>query len=116
VQQHSVDEQSIVKNYGYLHDNGIKSSALSWDNNYLFTADHTGVIKCVCLTKKESVHEFKNLHDQEITLIRTSPRYLFSADKGGNLKMTSIKSFELVKEFKFEDSLESICVIPDGTT
>jgi len=61
------ENQFMVKDFGEVHSKGIQSMAITYDSEYLITADGAGNLKVWNTSDCSLNHDFGQVHDGKIS-------------------------------------------------
>lgn len=89
----------MYKKLGFLHDSSIKSIAVSFCDQFMFTSDMLGTLKKYVIKDKTVAKDFGAVHENSIEAIVCTPKYLFTGDCKGFMKQFYVESGELVQDF-----------------
>lgn len=105
-----------MKDFGSVHQTGIKSIAVTSDSQYLFTSDSEGNLKqwsAKDYNRLVKVNDYGTSHEFGIGCITetTDSQFLFTSDSGGVLKQWDVQKQNLVKDFGKIHDLKINCII-----
>ena len=115
VKKISIRDQQVVKDFGEVCSNPIKTIQLAPGDETLFIYNHKCNLKLIDLIDGRIIKDFGQCHNggasglQNMFVTRNG-EYLFTSDKSGRFKQFSVRGRALVQDLgKIANSVYSLC-------